>query len=77
MNEEREYRVICAHYGEAGHEFHHFPKYSEDGARQTVIDRNFKAELDARKMERERYMDHKCAPYIPQSRPVNDWENLT
>ncbi len=76
-NDMKEYQLICSSYGEAGHEFHHFPKHSEAGARQSALDRNHKAELDAQKPPRERYMDHNCAPYIPQQRPTADWENLT
>ena len=73
MEEAREYRVKCAHFGEPGHEFHKFPKVTEAKAVQTAIDRNFKADLDARRPESKRYMDHKCAPYTVEYRSLMDW----
>ena len=71
--EDREWRVVCAHFGEPGHEFHKFSKTSDESAEQTVIDRNHKAEMDAQRPERERYMDHQCAPYKAQHRLVAEW----
>ena len=75
--DDREYRMICAHYGEAGHEYHHFTKYSEEGAVQSAIDRNHKGEVDGAKPKHLRYMDHACVPYKPQQRPVHEWEDIT
>ena len=77
MDEAREYRVVCAHYGKPGHEYHKFPKITEEKAVQTAIDRNHKAELDGRRPERDRYMDHNCAPYTVEFRSLMDWTVLT
>ena len=77
MEEAREYRVRCAHFGQAGHEFHRYPKTTEAGATQTATDRNFKADLDARRPAKERYMDHNCAPYVVEYRSLMDWTVLT
>ena len=70
-----EHRMVCAKYPEAGHEFHKFPKFSEQGAEQDVKDRNHKAELDAAKPPKERYFDHACAPYRVQWRPIVEWSD--
>ncbi len=75
--DEMEYRMICAHHGEAGHEYHHFAKYSENSAVQSAIDRNHKGEIDAQMPANLRYMDHTCLPYKPQQRPVHEWSDIT
>lgn len=71
-----EYRVVCALFGDDGHQFHRYPKYSLESAERTVLERNHKAELDADKPVKERYMDHVCAPYRAQQSPVSEWENI-
>ena len=73
MTTMNEHRMVCAKYPEAGHEFHKFPKFSEEGAKQDVKNRNHKAELDAAKPAAQRYFDHACAPYKVQQRPVVEW----
>ena len=76
MEEAREYRVACAHFGEPGHEYHRFPMSNLERAEQTVINRNYKADVDARRPAKERYMDHKCAPYVVEYRSLMDWTVL-
>ena len=71
-----EWRMVCGLWPEAGHEFHKFPKYSEQGARQDVMNRNHKHDLDKAKPSGQRYMDHDCAPYKVQYRPLMDWTDL-
>ena len=71
MNEQ-EYRMICAHYGEDGHQLHAYLRRTEKTAIQGVIDANHSAEQTP-----DGFYNQKCTPYIPQVRPVVDWENLT
>ncbi len=72
-----EYRIRCALYGEPGHQLHQFYKVSEGSALRTADGRNHQGELDAKKPPSERYMDHTCTPYVPESREPTPWKEIT
>lgn len=63
-----EFRVVCAHFGKDFHQLHKYPKATERGADQQVIDSNHRAEMDT-----QGYWYKECAPYRKQERPVTAW----
>ena len=68
-----QYRMVCAHFGDDGHQLHKFDKVNLHSAKQSVIDTNHKAEVDTKP-----YAIHaKCAPYIVETREVTLWTELT
>ena len=66
-----EYQMVCAHYGDDGHQQHRWPKGTEARVEQAVIDANHKAE-----MGHPAYVYQGCAPYRAQYRPLMDWADL-
>lgn len=63
-----EWRVVCAYFGDDGHQLHRWTKTSERAARQTVTDANHSAE-----MQPDGFYNQVCTPYRPQFRPLMDW----
>lgn len=63
-----EYRVVCAHFGEAGHSQHKWPKANQAKALQSVIDQDHHAEMHPGLW----YAGE--APYQVQSREVSAWK---
>ncbi len=70
MNE-NEYRMVCAHYGQDGHQLHHYPRRTVGTVKQGVIDANHAAEISPNG-----FYNKKCTPYVPQVRPIVEWEVL-
>lgn len=66
-----EYRMVCAHYGQDGHQLHHYLRRTAETAAQGVIDANHRADMDG-----DGFYNKKCTPYVAQVRPVVEWEAL-
>ena len=64
-----QYRVVCQHHPEDGHQLHRWDKQNKRSAEQTVTDLNHKAEMDTG----DRSFYAKCAPYTVETREVSEW----
>ena len=71
MGTTKEYRVVCARYGERGHGQHTWAKKTEAKAKQAVIDNNHHAEV----VVASTHFYTQEAPYRVQVREVTDWED--
>ncbi len=65
-----QFRMVCAHFGQDGHQLHRFDKVNRHSAEQSVLDNNHKAEVSVDNP----YAIHRaCAPYIVETREVSEW----
>lgn len=69
---DNEFRMVCAHFGDDGHQLHKYGRRSEASAIQGVIDANHSAEQTP-----DGFYNKKCTPYRAQVRPVVDWDDMT
>ena len=68
-----EYRMVCARFGQDGHQLHRFVKVNRHSAEQSVTDANHKAEVESGS-----YPIYKmCAPYNIEAREVSEWGDAT
>ena len=63
---EYEFRVVCAHYGDAFHQLHKWSKMSAKSSKQSVIDLNHQAGMQPN-------FYATCAPYRAQNREMVEW----
>ena len=66
-----EYRIVCALFGQDGHQLHRWPKLSEERALQAVTNANHSADQHP-----DGFYNRVCAPYVAQYRPLMDWTDV-
>ena len=69
--DENEYMMVCARFGQDGHQLHKWPKLTEERVNQAVKNANHSAD-----MHPEGFYNRVCAPYVPMVRPIVEWVSL-
>lgn len=65
-----QFRVVCNHHPNDGHQLHRWDKRSRASAEQSILDLNHKAEMD-----RDNFYS-KCAPYSLETREISEWTEI-